>query len=304
MQDVLYVPAVRDFAVKEPPPLRVLCLPGRECNFLLKLIGRGLTDVANVTCIEYEPLEALLIRGRLAPLAGPGRAQIDIVTTSVYDFFCNEARAVERRYHVIDLDPYGRLQDAKSDLLDSVEAALDVQSRADVREWLLLLQTEVASARDLPRKLMAAEASLMREHREHVARRFNETELADQGNPARLLRYAAGVGAFLVDSAHPRFEARLYRYPVFYRGSDEYGVPSRRALMGAFAVRMAKPTKPIGRLGPRAREDQLNPLVDECVGKCRNARSVVVDLDGGFSVLKGLALLDFAAADEQVATEV
>lgn len=95
-----------------------------------------------------------------------------MVTESVYEFLANEDRAVERKYHVVDLDPYGRLEDDKSDLRDSVAAAIDVQTRANVRDWLLLLQTEVASARHdrMLQHLATAESVMMSAYGSEISR--------------------------------------------------------------------------------------------------------------------------------------
>lgn len=281
MQDWLWVPAIEAFARDVPPPLRILCLPGRECRFLIDLLDRGLTDLASITCIERDTTEALLIRGELARYARGSRPVIDLVATSVYDYLVDDTdRAIEKTYHVIDLDPYGRVEDEKSDLSDSVEAALDVQARANVRDWMFLLQTEVASARGgrLRQALLTAEQSLIGAFGNQLSRTLDVGQMADSSPAAQVLRYAACVAAWIADSAYPRFEASLVDRPYFYRGTDERGVPSRRALMSAFAFRMVRPKRPRASVGKR--DKATAPFVDACVAKCKIAKAVICNADG------------------------
>src|SRR5689334_14588712 len=95
MQEWLWIPVITQFASEVSPPLRMLCLPGRECRFLLALFEKGLTNLSSVTCVEKEPTEALLIRGMLVKYAGGGRPVIDLVATSVYEFLAGDERAVD-----------------------------------------------------------------------------------------------------------------------------------------------------------------------------------------------------------------
>lgn len=295
MQDWLWIPALRELTQSVAPPLRVLCLPGRECRFLLKLLAEGLTDLSSVTCVERDSMEALLIRGVLAGHAGSGRATIDLAMTSVYEYLTAGEQAVERRYHVIDLDPYGRVADEGSDLLDSVAAVLDVQARANVREWLLLLQSEVASARgeNLMSNLAIAERTMMGAAGAHLERHLDSAALADTEPHAQLVRYAACVGACIVENSYPRFEARLFEQPMFYRGSDDYGVPSKRALMGGFALRLVRPRRPTGFLGQAALASKIEPLADDCIRRCLKAKAVVALADGSIKSFKSLSKLSF-----------
>lgn len=276
MQEWLWIPAIEKLASDVSPPLRVLCLPGRECRFLLTLLKKKLTTLSSVTSIERDATEALLIRGALVRYAGGGRPVIDIVNMSAYEFLAANERAVERRFHVIDLDPYGRLDAEATGLSNSVAAALDVQSRANVPDWLLLLQTEVASARNdaiIP-SLAKAEETMTTAYADDVRRNSDPAMIGD-APVARLLRYGAGVAAFVASNAYPRFEVTLLERPYYYRGTSEYGVPSRRALMGAFAFRLRKPRRPLAALGELARRAKVEPIIDACVARCKHAKAVV-----------------------------
>lgn len=282
MQEWLWIPAMEKLRKSVKPPLRILCLPGRGCQFLIRLFERGLTTLDAATCVERDKVEALLIRGALARYAGQGVPKVDLIQKPVLAFLRDEERAVERRYHVIDLDPYGRLSVEGGELLNSVEAALDVQVRANVSDWLLLLQTEVASARggNLVTSLGEAERIMMDAAGDHVRRHLSGARLTEPTPPARLLRYSGCVGAWIAETAYPRFEAEVFDRPMFYRGSNEYGIPSQRALMGGFAVRFRRPRAATGSLSPAARRKKIEPVADACITRCLKAKAVVAMRNG------------------------
>ena len=294
VQKLFWIPTVREFYQKQGrgEPLRILCLPGRQCRFLLELLKRRYTVLSHVTCIEYNAVEALLIRGRLAEYATDERAPIDLIQEPVYDYFSSGSRAVEMKYQVVDLDMYGRFDEPGQGLLDAVEAVVDVQVRANVPEWVLLLTVEVASARAVVREdLDRASARMMDAYGTTIGPWMDHE--ASAGEPAtQLLRYGFCVVACVIEMAFPRFEGVLQRAPAFYRGSDIYGQPSMRALMGAFAFGF-KRRRPRGALGDSARRRMVQSLLDRSMGRALRAKAIVADAEGAVRTRAGLDSIQF-----------
>ncbi len=272
----LWLPVVQKaFKRNGRQALRILCLPGRQCRFLLKLLDAGLTTPTCVTCIERDKTEALLIRGHLADhMGGDGRVPVDLVHESVYQYLSGSPNvAAARKFDVIDLDEYGALAKDDSGLLRDVGAAVHVQSQAHVKDWLLLLTTEVASVRGdgVSQNLEHAHKTMMEEYEADLGNVLPATLRTDASDTALLQRYAACAGTCVVHAAFPHFEVNLQKRPLFYRGSDEYGQPQRRALMAVFAFRMTKPPKPLEGLAPRRRiatvRDRVRVVAEVCL-KC------------------------------------
>lgn len=292
VQNVLWIPVIRElFKRREKRPLSVICLPGRECRFLVDLLKRKYTNLENITCIEKSPVEALLIRSRLAEYdKSGGRPRIDVVTKTVYEFFTQDD-PVDRKYDVVDLDIYGSLDEAKKRLLNSMAAVMQVQVRANMKDWLLLLTTEVASARgDVRANLATAMAVLERAYTDDITNTLPEATDAE----STLRRYAAFAFACVVDSAAPGFDAKLERAPMFYRGADVYGRPGQRALMGTFPVRLTLPKHAVGALGESERREQRQPLVSAGVRKALRPKAAILDPDEDVArVSKDLSELNF-----------
>jgi len=287
VQNTLWIPAIRDVHRRLGRiPLRVLTLPGRRCAMLIKLLSRRYTRLADVTCVERSAAEALLIRGRLEEHGeSSGRVPIDLFQGSLYEYLTlPDRRAVARRFQVVDIDAYGHLEDESGEVLRSTQAAIDVQARADVSEWLLLLTTEAASARgSIIVGLTNAEERLKAEYEAVLHRTLPPSLLDDVSPPTRLIRYAACVGACIAHCAFPMFEAKVARPPFFYRGTDLYGQPGKRALMGAFPFLLRRPRAPLHGLGESARRAQCERLMNACVTKCAGAKAVISDSEGNTS---------------------
>src|SRR5262245_1142893 len=220
VQGTLFLPAIREtFERNGKRPLPLLCLPGRECRFLVRLLKEGFTTIDRTICIERDAMEALFIRGRLATFGDKGRAIVRIIDRSVYDYLTvSEFNAVAERFLVVDLDVYGTFSSEKSDLLQTIGAAISVQSRGNVPDWTLLVTTEIASVRDagVQENLRAANARMIAD--EAVVQEALSKELLTDIHPGGdVARFMACAGAAIARAALPHFEPQLRRRPLVYR---------------------------------------------------------------------------------------
>lgn len=280
VQNRLWLPQIGDFwAHQGSIPLRVLCFPGRRCSFLKVLLRKGYTAAGKVTCVERDPTEALLIRGQLADIGdGKGPVAVDIVQEGALSYLtAADDQAVGAKFEVVDLDLYGRLEDEKSELLGAVRAIVDVQHRANVKDWLLLLTTEAGSARGGQPigPLRQAVAALENEYGVHISDIMGPRLPDSAAVPDVLRRYAALASACVTVEAFSQYGAVVRGAPRFYRGSDEYGRPGRRALMMAVVFRLGLNRKTPRGLGRKEHDAAIAAAMPNIVARARASKAIV-----------------------------
>jgi hypothetical protein len=205
-----------------------------------------------------------------------------IIDKSAYDFLTqNSADAIARRFAVIDLDTYGRVAEEHSELLNTTGAAVSIQARADMPDWLLFVTTEIASTRHpgIAEHLKAAEVRVMADEGALLKATLERQVLRDKSLVGRVRRFAAGAGVWVARAALPHYRTQLLGVPLLYRATDDLGRPGMRALMGAFAFRLVRPEKPLEGMA-RQRKHAEDEIAGECAKAAARCRGVLADDDG------------------------